>query len=269
MKNDHPQVLVGGIRTARLSRSDLMNRMLADCTGRRMDGGCKGSGRKGDRRWPKLVFTANGHSIALAAISRNFRILLDAADLIHADGQPVVFAARWMTATPIPERSATTDLIHDAARTASRHGLRFFLLGGTEAVNAECAALLRRTYPALTIAGRRNGYFTQGEEASICETINRASADIVWVGLGVPHEQAFCVRNKALLSAGWLITSGGCFNFVAGRYRRAPQWMQRAGLEWLHRLWREPKRLWLRYALTNPLAIAMLLTATSRLPRPD
>jgi N-acetylglucosaminyldiphosphoundecaprenol N-acetyl-beta-D-mannosaminyltransferase len=86
------------------------------------------------------------------------------------------------------------------------------------------------------------------------------------VGLGVPLEQAFCVRNRDLLTAGWLVTSGGCFNFVTGDYTRAPKWMQAASLEWLYRLWREPKRLALRYALTNPLAALLLIFSTSSLP---
>ena len=86
-------------------------------------------------------------------------------------------------------------------------------------------------------------------------------------GLSVPLEYAFAARNKSRLKAGWLVTCGGCYNFITGAYRRAPQWMQAAGLEWLFRLIREPKRLFWRYAVTNPLAIFLLLTRTSS-PRP-
>ncbi len=256
-RHDHPRVLVGGLKTARLSRKDMMAQMVADCANARIDASHR----------PKLVFTANGHSVALAATSLAFRRLLDSADIIHADGQPIVLASRWLTKTPIPERSATTDFIHDAAFAAKQHGLRFFLLGGSEEVNARCAEVLRDSHPNLMITGRRNGYFARSEEQSICEEINRSGADIVWVGLSVPFEQEFCVRNRENLSVGWLVTSGGCFNFVTGGCSRAPQWMQTASLEWLHRLWREPKRLWRRYALTNPLAAFMLLTRTSSLPQ--
>jgi exopolysaccharide biosynthesis WecB/TagA/CpsF family protein len=254
---DHPRVLVGGLKTARLSRKDMLAQMVADCADARVYAAHR----------TKLVFTANGHSVALAATRGAFHDLLEAADIIHADGQPVVLASRLLTHTPIPERSATTDFIHDAAFAAQRHGLRFYLLGGTEDVNARCADILRETYPGLIIAGRRNGYFAQSEEAAICEEINRSCADVVWVGLGVPLEQEFSVRNRDRLTAGWLVTSGGCFNFVTGDCARAPRWMQAASLEWLHRLWREPKRLGLRYALTNPLAALLLLLNTSALPR--
>ena len=115
----------------------------------------------------------------------------------------------------------------------------------------------------MEIVGRRNGYFSADDEAKICDEINRSGADVVWVGLGVPLEYAFCLRNKARLQVGWIVTCGGCFNFAAGQYVRAPQWMQKAGLEWLHRLWREPKRLFWRYLITNPIAMTMLLLNTA------
>ena len=118
-------------------------------------------------------------------------------------------------------------------------------------------------YPGLRIVGRRNGYFSRDQEAAICAEINASGADVVWVGLGVPLEHAFCVRNKHRLTAGWVVTAGGCFNYVTGAYARAPGWMQRLGLEWLHRLWHEPRRLFWRYAITNPHALFLLLTRTA------
>ena len=86
---------------------------------------------------------------------------------------------------------------------------------------------------------------------------------MIWVGLSVPLEYEFSVRNKANLRAGWLVTCGGCYNFITGAHKRAPRWMQVAGFEWLFRLALEPKRLFWRYAVTNPLAIFLLLTRTS------
>ena len=192
----------------------------------------------------------------------SFRLTFDQADIIHADGQAAVFASR-MTRTPIPERSATTDFIHDAARVAAQHGLRFFLLGATEEANAEAARILQETYPGLQIVGRRHGYFSHDEEDEICDEINLTVPDVIWVGLSVPLEHEFAVRNKARLSAGWLVTCGGCYNFITGAYARAPRWMQAAGLEWLFRLIQEPRRLFWRYAVTNPLAFFLLLTRTS------
>ncbi len=250
--DSYNQVTVGGLATACLSRDGLARMMLQDCL----------DARANPNRHPKLVFASNGHAIALAARDEAFRFTFEQADIIHADGQAAVFASR-MTKTPIPERSATTDFIHDAAQVAARHGLRFFLLGATEEANAEAARLLAETYPGLEIVGRRHGYFSRDEEEEICDEINLTLPDVVWVGLSVPLEYEFAVRNKTRLSAGWLVTCGGCYNFITGTYARAPQWMQAAGLEWLFRLAKEPKRLFWRYAVTNPLAIFLLLTRTS------
>jgi N-acetylglucosaminyldiphosphoundecaprenol N-acetyl-beta-D-mannosaminyltransferase len=247
------EVTVGGIATACLSRDGLAQMMLLDCL----------EARNNPERQPRLVFASNGHAIALAAQDEAFRFTLNQADIIHADGQAAVFASRLLTSTPIPERSATTDFIHDASKVAAEHGLRFFLLGATEEANAEAARKLEETYPGLQIVGRRHGYFSQCEEDELCDEINLTLPDVIWVGLSVPLEYEFAVRNKTRLRAGWLVTCGGCYNFVTGAYKRAPKIMQAIGLEWLFRLAREPKRLLWRYAVTNPIAIFLLLTRTS------
>jgi len=250
--DSYSEVTVGGIATACLSRDGLARMMLQDCL----------DARTNPNRQPKLVFASNGHAIAMAAQDEAFRFTFEQADIIHADGQAAVFASR-MTKTPIPERSATTDFIHDASRLGAQHGLRFFLLGATEEANAEAARILQETYPGLQIVGRRHGYFSRDEEDEICDEINLTLPDVIWVGLSVPLEYEFSVRNKTRLRAGWLVTCGGCYNFVTGAYKRAPGWMQAIGLEWLFRLVKEPKRLFWRYAVTNPLAIFLLLTRTS------
>jgi exopolysaccharide biosynthesis WecB/TagA/CpsF family protein len=255
--DSYGEVNVGGIKTACVTRDGLARIMLADCLAARQN-----------EAEPKLVFASNGHAIALAATDENFRQTLVQADIIHADGQAAVFASRF-TQTPIPERSATTDFIHDAAALAAAQGLRFFLLGATEESNAQAAEILEARYPGLKIVGRRHGYFAPVDEEEICHEINLTKPDVIWVGLSVPLEYEFAVRNKSRLRAGWLVTCGGCFNFVTGAYKRAPLWMQQYGLEWLYRLAREPKRLFWRYAVTNPLAIFLLLTRTNSLPAED
>ena len=219
------QVMVGGIETACVSRHQLGGLMGGDCLAAR-----------GGRRAPRLVFATNGHAIAMAALDQKFRKTFAKADLVHADGEPVVAASKLLTATPVPERSATTDFLFDAAKAAAEHGLTFFLLGSTEDINARAAAKV--TDAGVTIVGRRNGYFTRAEETAIVDAINASGADVLWVGLGVPFEYEFCLRNKSRLKVGWVITCGGCFNFAAGDYQRAPVWMQKCGREWAFRRWR-------------------------------
>ncbi len=245
------EVNVGGVKTACVSRDQMTQLMVGDCLAAREF-----------ERSPKLIFASNGHAIAMCAQNPEFRRQFEAASLVHADGQPVVFASKWMTESPIPERTATTDFIHDAAEAAAKAGLKFYLLGGSEEANARCAEVLAEKYPGLEIVGRRNGYFKSSDESAICDRINRSGADVVWVGLGVPFEYAFCVRNRHRLKPAWIVTCGGCFNFVTGDYSRAPAWMQAAGFEWLYRLARDPRRLFWRYAVTNPVALFTILTRT-------
>jgi N-acetylglucosaminyldiphosphoundecaprenol N-acetyl-beta-D-mannosaminyltransferase len=252
----YAEVMIGGLKTACLSRGELAALMVEQCLAKRM----------APARPVKLVFAVNGHTLSLAASDQEFRKCNEAADIIHADGQPIVFASKVLTDTPVPERSSTTDFFHDAAAAAEEHGLSFYLLGATEEVNARCADVMRERYPDLKIVGRRHGYFSRDEEAAICEEINRSDADVVWIGMGIPLEQGFCVRNRHRIDAGWIVTAGGCFNYVTGHYRRAPGWMQAIGLEWMHRIWREPRRLFWRYAITNPHALFLLFTRTHSLP---
>lgn len=244
-------VKVGGIKTARLSRQGLVRVIATEIETHKTQSP------------PKLLFDVNGHALALAIMDRSYRDDMNKADIIHADGQPLVVASRLLTNSPIPERSATTDLFHDVARSAPADGVRFFLLGGSEDVNKACAEKMQQMYPSLDIAGRRNGYFSPEDEAKVCQEINASGANVIWVGLGKPLEQAFCVRNRHRLNAAWLITCGGCFNYVTGAYARAPEWMQKAGLEWVHRLLTEPRKLGWRYLTTTPLALILLFARTS------
>lgn len=124
---------------------------------------------------------------------------------------------------------------------------------------------MKELYPLLKIAGVRNGYFTESEEADVCREINESGADIIWVGLGKPKEQAFCVRNRERITSGWLVTCGGCFNYVTGNYPRAPEWMQRRGLEWFHRMVTQPRKLAWRYFSTTPVALYLLFARTGDL----
>jgi exopolysaccharide biosynthesis WecB/TagA/CpsF family protein len=222
--------------------------MVEDCLG----------ARQGNA--PKLIFDINGQALAIARTNLEYRKALQKADIVHADGQAIVMASQLFTKTPIPERSATTDMFHDAALVASKHKIRFFFLGATEAVNQQCAATMQAHYPNLLIAGRHHGYISSEDEDRICKLINSANVDVLWVGLGKPLEQEFCIRNASRLKAGWIITCGGCFNFVSGEYSRAPKWMQSTGFEWLYRAATRPKQFLWRYLTTNPVAIYMLLT---------
>lgn len=240
-----PHVMMAGIPAALASESDLVDAMQADSI----------AFRAGLRERPVSVLDINGHAMSLYKTNAEFAAAIDEADVVHADGQFVVALSRLGGGERVPERTATTDLIGAAAERAAELGLSFYLLGGEEDVNAAAAERLAETYPGLVIAGRRNGYFTEDEEDEVIAEINAVKPDIVWVGLGKPKEQIFVHRVKDRLKCAWIVTCGGCFNFVVGDYLRAPKWMQKYGLEWVHRMATGPRYLVLRYATTVPHAM--------------
>lgn len=244
---------IGGLPIGVIDRAESARLMIESAMARR------GSGLR-----PLVITSANGQVVSMCARDPVPRSLFLSADLIHADGMSVVFASRLKGRRRLPERVATTDLFHDVARRAEMSGASFYLLGGTRDVNQAAVDNLRRSYPRLVIAGYRHGYCRRaGEEAEIIAAINAARPDILWVGMGAPLELAFVLRNRHRLHhVGVVKTAGGLFDFVAGRHARAPAWMQAAGLEWLHRLALEPRRLLYRYLTTNPHAIFVLLASS-------
>jgi exopolysaccharide biosynthesis WecB/TagA/CpsF family protein len=179
---------------------------------------------------------------------------MSAADIIHADGQSVVTMSKWVAGPNIPERSATTDTIHDIPQL-NRHAVRHFLLGGEEAIVANCAKILSQKYKNFVIAGTHHGYFDKEQSESVIQKINQAKVDILWVGLGKPLEQQWIAKFKDQLQVRVIISCGGCYNYVTGEYARAPLWMQNSGLEWLHRAFTEPRKFLWRYITTNPHSI--------------
>ena len=215
---------------------------------------------------PLYVTSANGQVLSMCARDPDIRALFDKADLIHADGQPMVVASRRYCSNPLPERVATTDLFHDIAKVAESWGASFYIFGAAEAINARATANIRTKYPLLNIAGRRNGYYSADEESDIVHKINALRPDILWVSLGAPLEQQFVCRNiSKLTNVGVIKTAGGLLDFVAGERKRAPKWMQDWSLEWLYRTWLEPARLGPRYLETNMHSARLLATQSGDL----
>lgn len=257
--DDFPRVRVGGFLTASVSRNALAEQMVRDCLQAREQGSA----------WiPKVVLSSNGQGVALAGREPGFANVMAQADIIHADGMPVVFASR-MTRHPLPERIATTDFFHDAAEAAARHSLSFFILGASEAQNTAATEAIRAQYPGVRIAGHRNGYFGSDEDEAVCAQIRASGADVLWVALGKPKQEAWSIRNREnLRGVGWIKTCGGLYAFLTGDAPRAPAWMQTLGLEWLYRTLQEPTRLGWRYLTTNPYAMYRLLRHTERTRSP-
>ncbi len=248
---DIERTMVGGAQVARLDLEQTARLIVTLAQG------------ADSRRRPYYLTSVNGEVLARRRLDAAFAGLIDDADLISADGEPLVFASRILAQNGLPERVATTDLYPVVAAMAEEAGLSFYLLGATEEVNSDAYGATRRMFPRLNIRGRSHG-FLRGDalDAKLAE-INALAPDILWLALGVPLEQEFVARYSARLPNVKVIkTSGGLFDFIAGAKSRAPRWLQKAGFEWAFRLFLEPRRLAIRYLTTNPIALMMLLTQT-------
>jgi exopolysaccharide biosynthesis WecB/TagA/CpsF family protein len=247
------KVTVGGLPIARLSRGELATLMKHDVA----------LARRGALGVPRVITSANGSVVAAYHGDPAQRRYFDAADLIDADGMPLVFASRLFCRIPLSERTATTDFLLDASETAAREGIRFFFLGSRPGVAMRAADHLRSRYPGLQVAGCHHGYFADGDVADLCAAIVASRTDVLWVGTGSPRQERFAVENRHRLpGVAWIRTCGGLFDHYGGGVSRAPDWMQSLGLEWLYRAAREPVRLGWRYLVTSPVAIYHLLTKT-------
>jgi N-acetylglucosaminyldiphosphoundecaprenol N-acetyl-beta-D-mannosaminyltransferase len=204
---------------------------------------------------PAYVVTPNAHHVCLLRDSEEFRRIYDHAWLSLADGTPLVWASRIL-GTPVPEKVSGSDLLPAICKAIAGTGLRVFFLGGRPGAADAAAQVLQERYPGLSIAGTYcppMGFERDpAESARAVEAVRAARPDILFVGLGAPKQEIWMYENRERLGVPVSLGVGVSFEFVAGLVKRAPKWMRKAGLEWFYRLAAEPRRLWKRYAVTNP-----------------
>jgi N-acetylglucosaminyldiphosphoundecaprenol N-acetyl-beta-D-mannosaminyltransferase len=215
---------------------------------------------------PRQVVTVNPEFVIAARRDRRFRRVLNAADLAVADGIGIVLAARLL-GDRLPERVGGVEVVERLAARAASAGHRLYLLGAQEGVAAEAARRLQLRYPGLAIAGTYAGSPRPREAAAICERIRQARPDVLLVAFGAPAQELWIARNLQRLGVPVAIGVGGAFDYLAGRASRAPVWLQRAGLEWLYRLVRQPWRWRRMLALPRFAALVLASAAFRRLTR--
>jgi N-acetylglucosaminyldiphosphoundecaprenol N-acetyl-beta-D-mannosaminyltransferase len=181
---------------------------------------------------------------------------LRSCELVTADGQPVVWAAR-LSGHPVPERVAGIDLMEALLERAELRGHRVFLFGGKPDVLERAVEAVRARHPRLTIAGAQHGYYDRGREAETVARIASSRPDIVLIALGSPEKEIFQAAHGDALGASFVMGVGGAFEILAGVRRRAPGWARAAGLEWLFRLAQDPQRLLGRYAVGNAIFLGL------------
>ncbi len=180
------------------------------------------------------------------------------SDLINADGQAVVWAARWL-GKYLPERVAGIDLMQRLVALAHQRHYRIFFFGAEEAVVRKVAEHYSGLYSPDIVAGYRNGYYSKAEEAEVAKAIAESKPDLIFVAMTSPKKEIFLDKYKSLIRSPFVMGVGGSFDIVAGKTKRAPLWMQKGGLEWLFRVIQEPRRMWKRYLVTNTKFIWMML----------
>lgn len=212
------------------------------------------------RHESRYVCMCNVHSVVTARLDPTFRRVVSGADIAAPDGAPVAWRLRRMGHHD-QERIDGPDLMWRCCVRAAGGGLSVFLYGGTPETLAKLRARLARELPALKHAGWYAPPFrplTEEEDEEAVRMINGSGAHIVFVALGCPKQEAWMAAHRDRVR-GVMIGVGAAFDYHAGVIARAPRWMRDAGLEWLHRLLSEPRRLWRRYLVTNTLFFAYLL----------
>jgi N-acetylglucosaminyldiphosphoundecaprenol N-acetyl-beta-D-mannosaminyltransferase len=199
---------------------------------------------------PTFFITANLNYAMLTDADPRIQELNRRAAFILADGMPMVWWSR-LGPRPLPERVAGSDLIYGVCERAAQHGHRIYLLGAAPGVADEAAGKLKLKYPGLAIVGVECPPFrklTAAEEQEQIDRIRRAKPDILFVAFGQPKGEYWIAERLDQLDVPVCVQVGATLDFVAGRVKRSPRWMQKTGLEWVYRMLQEPRRLVKRYA---------------------
>jgi len=248
---EHPSpqsVYVLGVRVDRLTQRQALDSIEQMIARRRASGNtipCK------------QVVTVNPEFVMAAQHDHDFRVAINSAALVMADGTGVVWATRYLH-QPAPERVTGTDTVHALAQRCAASGYRLYLLGAAPGIAEAAGARLQELVPGLEIAGTYAGSPALNEEDEIIERVRAAQADVLCVAYGAPAQELWIWRNLARLPVAVAMGVGGAYDFLSGRQQRAPERMRRVGLEWLYRLYREPWR-WKRMLALPNFAVRVVL----------
>jgi N-acetylglucosaminyldiphosphoundecaprenol N-acetyl-beta-D-mannosaminyltransferase len=197
------------------------------------------------------------HGVMESRRDESLRDIHNAAGLVTPDGMPLVWLTKWRGFRNTT-RVYGPDLMLAVCNRSLATGYRHFFYGGLEGVPERLAQKLEKRFPGIVVAGVYSPPFkpmSEEEDEEVVRRINDTKPDIVWVGLGTPKQEYWMAQHVNRLTSSVLIGVGAAFDFHAGLKRQAPRWMQRNGLEWLFRLGSEPRRLWRRYLVNNPMFV--------------
>ena len=241
-------IYVLGVRVDRVSQAQTLDLLMAMIARRRASENTLAC---------QQLITVNPEFVMAAQHDSTFRETINAASLVVADGIGVVWATRYLKA-PTPERITGVDTLVALAQRCAEAGYRMYLLGAAPGVAEEAATRLQSLAPGLHIVGTYAGSPAPSEEEALIERVRVARADVLCVAYGAPAQDLWIARNLARLPVALAVGVGGAYDFISGRQHRAPRPMQRLGLEWLYRLYREPWR-WRRMLALPRFALRVIL----------
>lgn len=207
------------------------------------------------------VVTPNADVIVLLQKDKEFRRIYDGADLVLVDGMSLIWAGKYLN-TPFREKVSGSDLFVHLCEACAKKGHSVYFMGARPGVAQKAAEILQKTYPGLKVAGTYSPTFgfdkKEDENKMIVQMIREAKPDILFLGLGSPKQEKWIDKYRLEVQVPVSISVGISFDYVAGTVRRAPVFMQRIGLEWFWRLLMEPRRLWKRYLVDDPVFFSMV-----------
>jgi N-acetylglucosaminyldiphosphoundecaprenol N-acetyl-beta-D-mannosaminyltransferase len=216
---------------------------------------------KARQRRPGCVSSLAVHGVVTAALNPSFRAKVESFEILAPDGQPIRWWMNFRYHMAIRERVAGTDLMAALCHECSKQRVGIYLYGSTQAINDRLRERLLQQHSDLIVSGFEPSLFrplSAAEDQALVARINRSAAGIVFLGLGCPLQEEFAYAHRdSILPV--QVCVGAAFNFHAGDKTRAPHWMRHSGLEWLHRLMQEPRRLFKRYVHTNTLFVWLIL----------
>jgi N-acetylglucosaminyldiphosphoundecaprenol N-acetyl-beta-D-mannosaminyltransferase len=213
----------------------------------------------GTKGW---LATVNVSILMMMRSDKRLQDFVDEAALVVADGQPLIWCAPWF-GPKLPERVTGVDLVDAICHRASLTGKRIYLLGAKNDIVTQLAQNLRLRHPSLQI-NYGDGYFKADEASIRADKVRESGTDILFVGMGVPRQEYFLEEQWSRLGVGIAIGVGGSFDVLAGLRTRAPRWVQSIGMEWFFRMVQEPRRLFMRYLVTNSQFIFLVFGALFR-----
>lgn len=191
---------------------------------------------------PRMVVTADSYGIVLAQSDEDFRSIVNGADLVTPDSSGILTGAKWL-GKPLTCRVSGIDIAEGICRMAAEDGFSVYLLGAAPGVAELAAEKLVALFPDLDIAGTHHGYFSQSEDAQVVATIRESGARVLLVAMGIPRQEKWIRDHLSELGVCVAMGVGGSFDVFSGKIKRAPAWMRRHGLEWAHRLLKDPRKV--------------------------